>query len=58
MDPKFFHKLHIQSIFENLKLWTPISNPSPKPPTQLHMSQKYLVVSILPHEGKVVAILT
>jgi len=39
LDPKFFHKLHIQSASENSKLWTPISNPNPKPPTQLHMSQ-------------------
>jgi len=39
LDPKFFHKLHIQSVSEYLKLWAPISNPNPKPPTQLHMSQ-------------------
>jgi len=36
LDPKFFHKLHIQSV-SKIKLWAPISNP--KPPTQLHMSQ-------------------
>jgi len=32
LDPKFFHKLHIQSTSENLKLWTPISNPNPNRP--------------------------
>jgi len=39
LDPKFFHKLHIQSVSENLKLWAPISNPNPKPTTQLHISK-------------------
>ena len=39
LDLKFFHELHIQSVSENLKLWAPISNPNPKPSTQLHMSQ-------------------
>ena len=39
LDPKFFHKRHIQSVSENLKLWAPISNPNPKLPTQLHMGQ-------------------
>jgi len=39
LDPKFFHKLHIEPISENLKLWTPTFNPNPKPPTQLHTSQ-------------------
>ena len=29
-SPKFFHEVHIQSISENYKLWTPISNPNPK----------------------------
>jgi len=24
-NPKLFHRLHIQSISENMKLWTPIS---------------------------------
>jgi len=39
LDPNFFHKLNIQSISENLKLWTLISNLNPKPPTQLHIGQ-------------------
>jgi len=34
VDPKFFDKHHIQSASENLKLWAPISDPNPKPPTQ------------------------
>jgi len=38
-NPKLFHRIHIQSISENIKLWTPISNPNPKPFNQLHISQ-------------------
>jgi len=39
LDPEFFHKLDIQSISENKKLWTPISNPNLKPPTEWHIIQ-------------------
>jgi len=35
---QIFYKLHIQSVSKILKLWTPISNPNPKPPTQLEVS--------------------
>jgi len=42
LDPKFFHKLHILSISENLKLSTPISNPNSKPTTQLHILAKII----------------
>jgi len=38
-DLKLFYKLHIQSVSENLKFSAPISNPNPKPPIQLHISQ-------------------
>jgi len=44
------------SISNNEKLWTLISNPNPKPLTQLHLPY-ILVVSILPNEAKGVAIL-
>jgi len=39
LDPKLFHKLHIQYVSEKLKVSTPISNPNPKLPTQLHTSE-------------------
>jgi len=55
LDSKFFRKLHIQFESENLKLWTPISKfETAHSPANL---RKYLVVSILPHEANVVAIL-
>jgi len=38
-DPKFFHKLHIQSVSENLKLWTQLDIQNPKLPTHLHISE-------------------
>jgi len=39
LDPKSFHEIHIQFVFENLRFGTPISNPIPTPPTQLDVSQ-------------------
>jgi len=57
LDPKFFHKLHIESISENLKLWTPISNQIQTPHSVAH-EPKYLVVSLFPHGAKVLAILS
>jgi len=57
LDLEFFHKLHIQSVSENFKLWSQISNPNLKLPTQFAHEPKYLVVSILLHTAKVLVIL-
>ena len=54
LDPKFFQKLHIQSVSENLKLWTLIS----KTAHSVAHEPKYLVMSVLPHGAKVLAILS